>query len=116
MLTNQPALIYGNVRNTGLIENFPEGCCVEVPVLVDRNGLRPCRVGKLPPELAAHCAPHTYVQELAVRAALEGDREAVYRAAALDRHAAATLTLAEIRAMVDELIAVQAALLPAGVA
>ena len=71
MVTNEPALIYGNVRNTRLIDNLPENCCVEVPVVVDRNGLRPCHVGKLPPELAAHCAPHVFVQELTVRAALD---------------------------------------------
>src|SRR5271156_7114237 len=87
-VTNEPTLIYGNVRNTGLIKNLPEDCCVEVPVVIDRNGLRPCHVGKLPPELAAHCAPHVFVQELVMRAALDHDRARVYRAALLDRHAA----------------------------
>jgi len=87
VLTGETRLIYGNVQNTRLIENLPERCCVEVPVMVDRNGLRPCYVGDLPPELAAHCAPHVFVQDLVVRAALEGDRERVYRAAVLDRHA-----------------------------
>ncbi len=115
MVTNRPQLIYGNVRNTKLIENLPEGCCVEVPVLVDRNGFRPCHVGNLPPELAAHCAPHTFVQDLVVRAGLDGDRERVYRAAMLDRHAAAVLTIPEIRSMVDELIETQASALPAGI-
>lgn len=112
MLTNEPALIYGNVRNTRLIDNLPEDCCVEVPVVVDRNGLRPCHVGKLPPELAAHCAPHVFVQELTVRAALDRDPARVYRAAMLDRHAASALSIAEIRAMVDELIAAHGAALP----
>ncbi len=112
MVTNRPQLIYGNVRNTKLIENLPEGCCVEVPVIVDRNGFRPCHVGDLPPELAAHCAPHVFVQDLVVRAVLEGDRERVYRAAVLDRHAAAVLTFPQIHAMVDELIETQAAALP----
>jgi alpha-galactosidase len=105
MTTGEPALIYGNVCNTRLIENLPDDCCVEVPVVVDRNGLRPCHVGRLPPELAAHCAPHVFVQELTVRAALDGDVARVYRAAMLDRHAASTLSIAEIRAMVDELLA-----------
>lgn len=114
MVTGEPALIYGNVRNTKLIDNLPEDCCVEVPVVVDRNGLRPCHVGKLPPELAAHCAPHVYVQELVVRAALDGDRERVYRAAMLDRHAASTLSISEIRAMVDELLAAHGRALPFG--
>jgi alpha-galactosidase len=39
--TGETRLIYGNVRNTRLIENLPEDCCVEVPVVVDHNGL--CR-------------------------------------------------------------------------
>jgi alpha-galactosidase len=112
MLTNEPALIYGNVRNTRLIDNLPEDCCVEVPVVVDRNGLRPCHVGALPPELAAHCAPHVFVQQLTVRAALDHDRARVYRAAMLDRHAASVLSIAEIRAMVDELIAAHGTALP----
>jgi alpha-galactosidase len=113
MLTDRPALIYGNVANTGLISNLPEGCCVEVPVVVDRNGLRPVHVGKLPPELAAHCAPHVFVQELTVRAALEGSRARVYRAAMLDRHAASVLSLREIRMMTDELIEAHGPALPA---
>ncbi len=115
VLTGEPRLIYGNVKNTRLIENLPEGCCVEVPVVVDRNGLRPCHIGDLPPELAAHCAPHVFVQDLVVRAALEGDRERVYRAAVLDRHAASVLTLREIRAMVDELINAHGDAMPGGI-
>ncbi|KFC75953.1 Glycoside hydrolase, family 4 precursor [Bosea sp. LC85] len=115
MVTNEPQLIYGNVRNTGLIENLPQDCCVEVPVIVDRNGLRACHAGTLPPELAAHCAPHVFVQELTVRAALEGDRDAVYRAAVLDRHAASVLSLREIRAMVDDLIAAHGPAMPSGI-
>jgi alpha-galactosidase len=115
MLTGETRLIYGNVENRGLIENLPEGSCVEVPVVVDRNGLRPCHVGSLPPELAAHCAPHVFVQDLVVRAALDGDRDRVYRAAMLDRHAASVLTLKEIRAMVDELIEAHGEAMPNGI-
>ena len=114
MTTNTPQLFYGNVENTRLIGNLPEGCCVEVPVVVDANGLRPCHVGDLPPELAAHCAPHVFVQDLVVRAALDGDRERVYRAAMLDRHAASVLSLREIRSMVDELIDAHGDAMPTG--
>jgi alpha-galactosidase len=113
--TGETRLIYGNVRNTRLIENLPEDCCVEVPVVVDRNGLRPCHVGTLPPELAAHCAPHVFVQDLVVRAALDGDRERVYRAAVLDRHASSVLTLRQIRAMVDDLIDAHGDAMPRGI-
>lgn len=112
MVTGEPELIYGNVENTRLIDNLPEKCCVEVPVIVDRNGLRPCHVGTLPPELAAHCAPHVFVQDLTVSAALDGDRQRVHRAAVLDRHAGSVLSLAEIRTMVDELIAAHGDAMP----
>ncbi len=112
MVTGEPELIYGNVENTRLIDNLPEGCCVEVPVIVDRNGLRPCHIGALPPELAAHCAPHVFVQDLTVSAGLDGDRARVHRAAVLDRHAASVLSLSEIGAMVDELIAAHGDAMP----
>jgi alpha-galactosidase len=113
-LTNQPTLIYGNVRNTGLIENLPDDCCVEVPVVIDGNGLRPCYAGALPLELAAHCTPHVFVQGLTVDAALTGDRDLLYRAALLDRNASAMLSIDQIRQMVDELVAYHGDSLPEG--
>jgi alpha-galactosidase len=115
MVTGRSRTIYGNVENTTLIGNLPDGCCVEVPVLVDETGLRPCHVGDLPPQLAATCAPHTAVQNLTVRAALEGKREHVYHAAMLDRHASSVLSLDEIAALVDELIEAHGDALPEGV-
>jgi alpha-galactosidase len=113
-LTNEPTLIYGNVRNTGLIENLPDDCCVEVPVVIDGNGLRPCYAGALPLELAAHCAPHVFVQGLTVNAALTGDRDLLYRAALLDRNASAMLSIDQIRQIVDELVAYHGDSLPEG--
>ena len=115
MHTDEARAIYGNVKNTGLVTNLPEGCCVEVPVLVDGTGLRPCHLGDLPPQCAAMCAPHTAVQNLTVRAALEGRREHVHHAAMLDRHAPSVLSLDEISAMVDELIEAHGEALPEGV-
>jgi alpha-galactosidase len=115
LVTGQPRTIYGNVENTGLVTNLPDECCVEVPVLVDETGLRPCHFGDLPPQCAATCAPHTAVQNLTVRAALEGRREHVYHAAMLDRHAPSVLSLQEIGAMVDELIEAHGEALPEGI-
>jgi alpha-galactosidase len=115
MVTGRSRTIYGNVENTALIGNLPDGCCVEVPLLVDETGLRPCHVGDLPPQLAATCAPHTAVQNLTVRAALEGKREHVYHAAMLDRHASSLLSLDEIAALVDELIEAHGEALPQGI-
>jgi alpha-galactosidase len=102
--TNRPAVIYGNVPNTGLITNLPQGCCVEVPVLVDGVGLQPTVIGDLPPQLAAICRTNINVQELTVEAALSGKREHIYHAVMLDPHASATLTLDQIWRMCDELI------------
>ncbi len=104
METGQPRVIYGNVMNYGLIDNLPQGCCVEVPCLVDGAGVQPVRVGELPPHLAALMRTSINVQELTVKAALERRRDYVYYAAMLDPHTAAELTLDEIDALVDELI------------
>lgn len=115
MTTGQPRVIYGNVRNDRLIDNLPDGCCVEVPVMVDRNGLQPCRVGTLPPALAAYCAPHAYDQNLVISAAFQGKRDLIYQAALMDPHTAANLGLDDIRALVDDLIEAHADAMPDGI-
>jgi alpha-galactosidase len=104
METNEPVTIYGNVPNVGLISNLPEGCCVEVPVVVDAAGLHPRAVGALPPQLAALMQTNVNVQSLTVEAALTGKREHVYHAAMLDPHTAAELDLDQIWALVDEML------------
>jgi alpha-galactosidase len=110
--TGEPCRINGNVRNTGLITNLPEGCCVEVPCYVDQHGINPCFVGDLPPHLAAINRSNIAVQELAVRAALKVDREGAFHAIALDPLTAAVLSLEEIRQMVDEMFEAEAGWLP----
>ncbi|WP_269523645.1 alpha-glucosidase/alpha-galactosidase [Coraliomargarita parva] len=102
--SGQPRTVYGNVPNRDIITNLPNRCNVEVPCLVDRNGLQPVTVGELPPQLAALCMTNINVQELAVKAALTGKREHIYHAVMLDPHASATLPLDKIWAMCDELI------------
>jgi alpha-galactosidase len=102
--TGTPRVIYGNVPNDGLINNLPQGCCVEVPCLVDKNGLQPTRIGSLPPHLAALMQTNINVQALTVEAALTGKREHVYHAAMLDPHTAAELDLEQIWNLVDDLI------------
>jgi alpha-galactosidase len=106
--TNRPIRINGNVPNVHLIDNLPEGCCVEVPCLVDGNGIQPTYVGSLPPQLAGLNRTNINVQELIVEAALTGSREAVYHAVMLDPLTAAVCTLPQIRQMVDEMLAAQA--------
>ncbi len=110
--TGVPRVVYGNVENRGLITNLPEGCCVELPVLVDKNGLQPTKIGAIPPQLAAMMQTNINVQSLTVEAALTGKREHVYHAAMLDPHTAAELTLDEIWSLVDELIAAHGDYIP----
>lgn len=110
--TGTPRVVYGNVANHGLIDNLPQGCCVEVPVLVDKSGLQPTRIGMLPPQLAALQQTNVNVQSLVVEAALTGKREHIYHAAMLDPHTAAELSLDQIWAMVDELIVAHGDMLP----
>ena len=101
---NDPIVIYGNVPNRNLITNLPDGCCVEVPVLVDSNGLQPTHIGNLPPQLAAICRTNVNVQDLTVEAALTKKREHIYQAVMMDPHTSATLTLDKIWSMCDEMI------------
>lgn len=112
METGTPTVIYGNVPNDGLIPNLPDGCCVEVACLVDGNGVQPTHAGPLPPQCAAVNRTNVNVQELAVQAALTGNREHVYQAVALDPLTAAVCTLDQIRSMTDELFAAHAGFLP----
>jgi alpha-galactosidase len=109
----QPRVVNGNVMNRGLIDNLPQDCCVEVPCLIDRNGVQPTRVGALPPHLAALMQTNVNVQALTVEAALTGKREHIYHAAMLDPHTAAELDLDQIHALVDDLIAAHGEWLPA---
>jgi len=101
--TGVPSRIYGNVRNNGLITNLLEGCCVEVPCLVDKRGIHPCYVGALPPQCAALNRTNINLQELAVRGIVEKDKTKIFQAILLDPLTSAILTIDEIRQMVDEL-------------
>ena len=102
----------GNVRNDGYITNLPNGCCVEVPIYVDRLGLHPTVVGNLPPQCAALNMTNVLVQNLAVEASFTGDPELVMQAVALDPLTAAVLTLQEIRDMVGEMLVAEQKYLP----
>lgn len=107
--------VYTNVRNGGLIDGLPEDACVEVPTLVDKNGVQPTRIGALPPQCLALNRTFLNVVELTVRAALEERRDLVYQAALLDPNTAATLSTERIVAMVDELIEAHGELIPEGI-
>jgi alpha-galactosidase len=101
--TGKPSRINGNVKNRGLITNLPEGCCVEVPCLVDKEGIHPCYVGDLPPQLAALNRTEINVHELAVRGIMEKNKTKIFQAILLDPLSSAVLTIDETRQMVDEM-------------
>ena len=113
--TGTPREVYTNVRNDGLIEGLPQDACVEVPTMVDGNGIHPTAVGALPPQCLALNRTFLNVVELTVRAALEGRRDLVYAAALLDPNTGATLSTAQIVAMCDDLIEAHGDLMPAAI-
>jgi alpha-galactosidase len=112
METGEKRVVYGNVPNRGLITNLPEGCCVEVPCVVDATGVQPQAVGELPPQLAALMQTNVNVQSLTVEAALTGKREHVYHAAMLDPHTSAELDLDQIWSLVDDLMEAHRGMIP----
>lgn len=112
METGQPTLIYGNVPNHGIIDNLPDGVPVEVPCLVDRNGIQPTTIGRIPPHLAALMQTNINVHQLTVEAALTGKREHIYHAAMLDPHTSAELNLDQIWHLIDDLVEAHGTWLP----
>jgi alpha-galactosidase len=99
----EPFMFNGNVANHGYVSNLPPDACVEIPVWASRHGLQPLRVGALPPQCAVLTNLSAEIEEMAVEAALTGNRRLVYQAIANDPLTAAVLSLAEIQKMVDEL-------------
>ena len=104
-VTGEPAIIHGNVPNRDLIDNLPQDCCVEVPCVVDRNGLSPLKVGALPVQLASLMLTNIAPQATAVEAIATGDHDQIARAMALDPHTGAELSLKQIWTLADALMA-----------
>ena len=102
--TGIPTVIYGNIANDGYIPQLPQGAAVEVPCLVDANGVQPTVVADIPPQLIALMRTSLNVQELTVQALLNQDRSHIYHAAMFDPHTAAELDIDQIHALVDDLI------------
>ena len=105
--TGKPVRIFGNVRNSGLISNLPEGSVVEVPCLVDRGGIHPQYIGVLPAQCAALNRMSINVQEMAVRGIVEKDKNKILQAIVLDPLTFSIASIDEIKQMVDELFAVE---------
>lgn len=101
IVTGNPFRVHGNVLNAGLIPNLPADAVVEVPCLVDKNGVQGCYAGPLPTQCAALNMTNINVQLLAVEAALKRSRDLVYQAAYLDPRCAAELTLDRIHCVLQ---------------
>ncbi|WP_374621777.1 alpha-glucosidase/alpha-galactosidase [Devosia sp.] len=112
VVTGAPSVIYGNIVNRGYIPQLPEGCAVEVPTLVDANGLQPTVVTDIPPQLIGLIRTNVNVQDLTVQALLTENREHIYHAAMLDPHTSAELDLDQIWNLVDDLLAAHGDWLP----
>lgn len=112
IITGKPTSIAGNVLNKGLITNLPDNCCVEVPCLVDKNGIQPTYIGDLPTQLAALNRTNINVHELTVEAAITLEKDKIYQAALLDPHTSSELSISDIKSMVDELIDAHGDFLP----
>ncbi len=104
--------INGNVANDNLIDNLPLNISVEVPCIINKNGIHPVKVGKLPPHLAALMMTNINVQQLTVEAVISGKKEHVYHAAMLDPHTAAELSVDEIWHLVDDLLEAHGEMIP----
>ena len=102
--TGIPSRVNVNVKNTGLITNLLQGCVVEVPCLVDREGIHPCYIGDLPPQLAALNQSNINVQQMVLKACIERDKNSIFHALLLDPLTSAVLTIDEIAQMLDETI------------
>lgn len=112
VVTGQPSVIYGNIRNQGYIPQLPAGCAVEVPVLVDANGLQPTVVTDIPPQLIALMRTNINVQDLTVQALLTENIDHIYHAAMMDPHTAAELDLDQIWDLTTQLLAAHGDWLP----
>ena len=112
IVTNKPYQIAGNVLNHGFIENLPADAVVEVPCLVDSNGIQGTYVGRLPIQCAALNMTNINVQLLTIEAALTLKKEHIYHAAMLDPHTAAELSIDDIVALCDDLIEAHGNMLP----
>ena len=112
IVCNKPYKFNGSVLNQGLISNLPPEACVEIPCIADGLGIQPIAVGALPVQCAAMNMTNINVQLLTIEAMVTGEKQYIYHAAMLDPHTAAELSLEEIYAMVDELIAAHGDWLP----
>lgn len=99
-----PFFFNANLKNKNYITNIDEGACVEVPVVATKLGISPVKRVTLPQNLAILVSHSSKIEELAVRAAIEGDPEKVFQAILFDPLTASVCSMSEIHEMVQEML------------
>lgn len=98
-----------NVQNNGALPGLPDWAIVELPGIVSANGIMPIRVPPLPTAITAMLNQQVAIQDLVVRAAVHGDRNAAFQALLMDP-LVTDYSVAE--KMLDEFLTVHCDLLP----
>lgn len=99
-----PYYFNANLRNMNYITNVEQGACVEVPVVVTNKGINPIMQITLPAHLSIMVNHTAKLEEMAVRAAIEGDAEKVFQAILFDPLTASVCSMEEIHDMVQEML------------
>ena len=111
MWTGTPADILAvNFPNDGYLPNVAEGAIVEVPAVVDGDGIHPEVMPPIVEPIAGYIATQVELQDLIVESALTGDPDPALRALIADPNSPSDEQAC--RAMFDELMTLQAAELP----
>jgi alpha-galactosidase len=101
-----------NIPNQNHITNLPNGCIIEIPGYVDKNGINMPVVGDLPLACAATCSASVHVQQMAMEAAVHGDAMLLKQAMLHDPLVGAVCDPEEVWQMTDEMLVAQAQWLP----
>ncbi len=112
IVSGENSQINGNVLNTNLITNLPQNCCVEVPCLINKNGIQPTYIGKIPEQLACYNRTNVNVQMLVVEAVIKKDKRLIYNAVLVDPLCSSMLDFDSMEKMVDELFEAHKDLIP----
>lgn len=104
-----------NIPNTGLqIPNLPATAVVETNAVFSRDSIKPLIAGEIPTDVLALITPHVENHELVLQAALTCDKEPVYQAFLNDPLVKGRASEAEVKALVDDMIANTLTYLPEG--
>ena len=97
---------------SGHITNLPNGCIIEIPGYVDKNGINMPVIGDLPLACAATCSASVRVQQMGMEAAVHGDVTLLKQAMLHDPLVGAVCNPEEVWQMTDEMLVAQAKWLP----